>query len=318
MATNLRHMKQSARSFFHPFRHPMHEFCLLKHCMVAQGRIGMFLISSMVLLNSCKAPDETTQNPLSNDSITGPLNGSSWRYLALGDSYTIGESVNPALRWPNQLQEELQANMITDAFETVTILATTGWTTSNLSLALANSDLEEKSWDIVSLLIGVNNQYQGASLEEYAAQYENLLQRAIAAEKIGFLSFPSPITVTHLLAHLTKRKSAQNSKPLTPHAKPLRIPTAWLISTSLTFHNSGQKPRVWWREMDFIPRAFNMKCGWIPFKKTYWECLCHKPFNAPKAAVRSPFYSIANPVVTHVLPAHSQVRQLQHRHSLWH
>jgi lysophospholipase L1-like esterase len=159
----------------------MHEFCLLKHCMVAQGRIGMFLISSMVLLNSCKAPDETTQNPLSNDSITGPLNGSSWRYLALGDSYTIGESVNPALRWPNQLQEELQANMITDAFETVTILATTGWTTSNLSLALANSDLEEESWDIVSLLIGVNNQYQGASLEEYAAQYENLLQRAIAA-----------------------------------------------------------------------------------------------------------------------------------------
>tara|TARA_Y100000385_G_scaffold280097_1_gene330683 strand:- start:343 stop:1113 length:771 start_codon:yes stop_codon:yes gene_type:complete len=159
----------------------MHEFCLLKHCMVAQGHIGMFLLSLIVLLNSCKAPDETTQNTLSNDSITGPLNGSSWRILALGDSYTIGESVSPDLRWPNQLQEELQANMITDAFETVTILATTGWTTSNLSLALANSGHEEASWDLVSLLIGVNNQYQGASLEEYAVEYENLLQRAIAA-----------------------------------------------------------------------------------------------------------------------------------------
>ena len=181
MATNLRHMKQSARSFLHPFRPTIHEFRFLNHCRAKQGRIGLFLIALIAVLNSCKTPDDTTQNPLSNDSITGPLNGSSWRYLALGDSYTIGESVTPALRWPNQLLEELQANMITEAFEEVTIVATTGWTTSNLSLALANSGHEEESWDIVSLLIGVNNQFQGASLEEYAVEYENLLQRAIAA-----------------------------------------------------------------------------------------------------------------------------------------
>lgn len=174
-------MKQSARSFLHPFHYVVHEFRFLNHCLVKQGRIGLFLIASIAFMPSCKTPDETTQCPPSIDSITGPLNGSSWRYLALGDSYTIGESVTPALRWPNQLQEELQANMISYAFEEVTILATTGWTTNNLSLALANSGHEEESWDIVSLLIGVNNQYQGASLEEYAVEYENLLQRAIAA-----------------------------------------------------------------------------------------------------------------------------------------
>lgn len=174
-------MKQSARSFLHPFHHAVHEFRFLNHCLLKQGQIGLFLIAIIAVLNSCKTPDETTQNPLSNDSIIGPLNGSSWRYLALGDSYTIGESVSPGLRWPNQLQEELQAHMVNDAFEDATILAATGWTTSNLSLALANSGHEEESWDLVSLLIGVNNQYQGASLEEYAVEYENLLQRAIAA-----------------------------------------------------------------------------------------------------------------------------------------
>jgi lysophospholipase L1-like esterase len=98
--------------------------------------------------------------------------------LALGDSYTIGESVSEDARWPNQL-----AAMLRDAGVAVAapeIVARTGWTTDELSAELdrIGSDLVPP-YDLVSLLIGVNNQYRGRSLAEYGQQFEALLQRAM-------------------------------------------------------------------------------------------------------------------------------------------
>jgi len=99
------------------------------------------------------------------------------RFLALGDSYTIGESVAPAERWPMQLAALLRA----EGFKVgePIIVATTGWTTDELSAGIDRAD-PQGAYELVSLLIGVNNQYRGRGLDEYRQQFETLLQRAFA------------------------------------------------------------------------------------------------------------------------------------------
>ncbi|MBU1013968.1 MAG: SGNH/GDSL hydrolase family protein [Bacteroidetes bacterium] len=98
------------------------------------------------------------------------------KYLALGDSYTIGESVLESERWPVQLVNNLKAKNI-DA--EVNILAKTGWTTDELLKAIKDSTLTE-SYDLVSLLIGVNNQYRGRSVENFKEEFRVLLNTALA------------------------------------------------------------------------------------------------------------------------------------------
>jgi lysophospholipase L1-like esterase len=99
-----------------------------------------------------------------------------YKYLALGDSYTIGEKVEEKDNFPNQTAEIL--NHKKKRFESPAIIAKTGWTTDELQDKLAQTRLAIP-FDIVSLLIGVNNQYRGRSTEEYAIQFEQLLQQAI-------------------------------------------------------------------------------------------------------------------------------------------
>ena len=113
-------------------------------------------------------------------------------YLALGDSYTIGEGVDAAGRWPMQLVRGLRDAGI--AIADPRIIATTGWTTDELSAAMdAAEPLGE--WDVVSLLIGVNNQYRGRAVDDYVGEFTRLLQRAIAlagdrASRVLVLSIP--------------------------------------------------------------------------------------------------------------------------------
>ncbi|QNU14686.1 SGNH/GDSL hydrolase family protein [Thermomonas sp. XSG] len=114
------------------------------------------------------------------------------RYLALGDSYTIGEGVEDAGRWPAQLAARLRDAGIT--IDEPRIIATTGWTTDELAAAM---DAAEPlgDWDFVSLLIGVNNQYRGRSVDEYVGEFHRLLRRAITlaggrAQRVLVLSIP--------------------------------------------------------------------------------------------------------------------------------
>jgi lysophospholipase L1-like esterase len=110
------------------------------------------------------------------------------RYLALGDSYTIGESVDPEERYPVQVRRLLAENDHL-AVGDPEIIAVTGWTTGNLLEALEAMKPEKgdreaganpkSAYDMVSVLIGVNNQYQGRSQEEYREQFEELLQQCI-------------------------------------------------------------------------------------------------------------------------------------------
>jgi len=98
------------------------------------------------------------------------------RFLALGDSYTIGEGVAPDERWPLQLVARLRAEGI--GIGEPRIVATTGWTTDELSAAMETADFTPP-YALVTLLIGVNNQYRGRGVDEYRAQFRDLLQRAI-------------------------------------------------------------------------------------------------------------------------------------------
>ena len=97
------------------------------------------------------------------------------RYLALGDSYTIGEGVPEAERWPNQLAGLLKAKGISTE---LTIIARTGWTTDELWEGMQNVKISPP-YDLVSLLIGVNNQYRGRDIEEYREGFIFLLNKAI-------------------------------------------------------------------------------------------------------------------------------------------
>ncbi|HEY1035110.1 MAG TPA: SGNH/GDSL hydrolase family protein [Pseudoxanthomonas sp.] len=114
------------------------------------------------------------------------------RYLALGDSYTIGEAVDEAGRWPVQLARLLRMEgvLVGDP----RIIATTGWTTDELDAAITAAEPLGQH-DFVTLLIGVNNQYRGRDVEEYRMQFAALLWRAIGfaggrPDRVLVLSIP--------------------------------------------------------------------------------------------------------------------------------
>jgi lysophospholipase L1-like esterase len=113
-------------------------------------------------------------------TLSTSMNAQEKKYLALGDSYTIGESVSEAERWPNQLRDSLSKKGY--AIGKPTIIATTGWRTDNLKNAMNIAQLKPE-YDLVSLLIGVNNQYQGKSSDQYAIEFEDLLKTAIHLAK---------------------------------------------------------------------------------------------------------------------------------------
>ena len=113
-------------------------------------------------------------------------------YLALGDSYTVGESISKKHTWPKQLVDSLKKRNI--FLSEPRIIAKTGWTTDELKKAINDSSLDYP-YDWVSLLIGVNNQYRGRDLDEFKLQFESLLLEAIAfsgnrKERVFVISIP--------------------------------------------------------------------------------------------------------------------------------
>lgn len=109
-------------------------------------------------------------------------------YLALGDSYTIGEGVAIYESFPYQVVQLLRK--AGHSFHSPEIIAKTGWTTDELLNGIAKTSFQEK-YDFATLLIGVNNQYRGRSIEEYAEQFEELLKKATGlAQHVIVLSIP--------------------------------------------------------------------------------------------------------------------------------
>jgi lysophospholipase L1-like esterase len=115
-------------------------------------------------------------------------------FLALGDSYTVGEGVAPDERWPEQLVRRL--GQVGLRVAPPRIVAATGWTTDELNAAISAAGFAPgEAFDLVSLLIGVNNQYRGRPLDVYRREFAGLLARAAAlaggrAGRVLVLSIP--------------------------------------------------------------------------------------------------------------------------------
>ncbi|PST85260.1 lysophospholipase [Pedobacter yulinensis] len=113
-------------------------------------------------------------------------------YLALGDSYTVGESVTASASFPFQLQQALRERGV--PVKTPKVIARTGWTTGELLAALQQAD-PKPGYDLVTLLIGVNNQYRGYPPDLYEREFTELLTKAIAyaggkKDRVFVLSIP--------------------------------------------------------------------------------------------------------------------------------
>ena len=98
-------------------------------------------------------------------------------YLALGDSYTIGESVSPNQNFPSQLVQKLEGNSALKCSD-LKIIAKTGWTTDELQKGILRAK-PKKEYSLVSLLIGVNNQYRSYPTEQYSKEFNQLLLQAV-------------------------------------------------------------------------------------------------------------------------------------------
>ena len=132
------------------------------------------ITAAVLVMGSCIAGSDLP----GYESTTGgtPAGTKGKRYLALGDSYTIGEAVATDQRFPVQLQQRLAATG--KPIDLPEIIARTGWTTDELAEGIRQAN-PQGNFDLVTLLIGVNNQYRGRDTAEYRRQFRNLLIQAV-------------------------------------------------------------------------------------------------------------------------------------------
>ncbi len=168
------------------------------------------------------------------------------RYLALGDSYTIGEGVEPDDRWPIQLARLLLVEDID--VEEPEIIARTGWTADELAAAIVKAN-PQGPYDLVSLLIGVNNQYRGRDVQEYREQLRDLLQRAIAfvenrPSRVLVLSIPDWGVTPFAQGRDRERIAAEIDRfNAVKHAECDRLGIAFIDITPLT-RQAGTNPAL--------------------------------------------------------------------------
>ena len=129
-----------------------------------------YLILFSVVIFSC-----TLENP--NENIDIPQK---FDILSLGDSYTIGQGVCDECSYPRQLIDSFSVAHIRDTFN-LEVIAQTGWTTNSLINNIDTLELEKK--DVVTLLIGVNNQFWGLPFNQYETQFEELINISIGLTK---------------------------------------------------------------------------------------------------------------------------------------
>ncbi|UXX81314.1 SGNH/GDSL hydrolase family protein [Reichenbachiella carrageenanivorans] len=150
--------------------------CMMSYFHVIRSWLWMVIC---LFLMACTEDEPPKNTP--GYSPNGGLEGTTetgFHYLALGDSYTIGHGVSKSQSWPVLLTKALLEAEVSMADPEV--IAATGWTTSDLLRAIKSKDDLRETYDLVSLLIGVNNQFQGRSLSQFEQEYRALLSEALA------------------------------------------------------------------------------------------------------------------------------------------
>ncbi len=138
--------------------------------------VAVILIVALILARGMIPMQEKNVQAMANSTTVVENSSPRLRYLALGDSYTIGESVSPLERFPAQLTNQMRARGM--SMDDAEIIARTGWTTDELENAIRARE-PEGTYELVTLLIGVNNQYRGRDAEQYRHEFVKLLERAI-------------------------------------------------------------------------------------------------------------------------------------------
>lgn len=136
----------------------------------------------LIIISGCSNEGPSTNT--ASAYILYPIDSSptkSLNYLALGDSYTIGQSVCETCRFPEQIRKKLGDFNSKNTYN-LKIIAQTGWTTTNLISAI-NNENPAPNYDLVTLLIGVNNQYQSKPFSIYESEFPELINKAIALGK---------------------------------------------------------------------------------------------------------------------------------------
>lgn len=134
------------------------------------------LITALAFCCLACVSNQESSLPPKPDPIEEPDTTQGASFLSLGDSYTIGERVSEADRWSVQLSSLLRSEGI--AVAPPDIIARTGWTTAELAEGIKNTP-KTKNYKLVSLLIGVNNQYRGQSIERYRTEFRSLLETSV-------------------------------------------------------------------------------------------------------------------------------------------
>jgi lysophospholipase L1-like esterase len=142
--------------------------CQLKRFSIMRRTLVLFI--GFVML-SCQKPASLEILPIDDSTSI------SW--LALGDSYTIGQGVNTKERFPAQTLDLLKLRSIKTA--QLTYIATTGWTSAELDKSISQQNLT--NYDFVTVLIGVNDQFQGIDTSTYSKNFKSILNRAIQATR---------------------------------------------------------------------------------------------------------------------------------------
>ncbi len=144
------------------------------------------LFAVLTAVAACGSGEESQSDQAGNS-------GRPVEFLALGDSYTFGESVPRSDRWPAQLVFDLRANGV--EVSEPEIIAVTGWATDQLIAAIAEAPVPDNAYNLVSLQIGVNNQFRNYPIAQYETEFAELLQTAVDfaggdAERVIVLSIP--------------------------------------------------------------------------------------------------------------------------------
>jgi lysophospholipase L1-like esterase len=215
------------------------------------------ILIAIVALTGCKNKGAATtddKTTMTKDTLT---------YLALGDSYTVGESIPPDQSFPYQLARSLTTDSVHVGIPT--IIATTGWTTDDLLGAITASDIHNKTYDLVTVLIGVNDQYQGLSQSDYRVEFKKLLDTAINFAKgdksrVFVLSIPDwgvtpyadgqskkniapEIDQFNAINKAESEKAGTHYLDITPMSRQIKTDTSLLAIDEL--HPSGKMYGLW-------------------------------------------------------------------------
>lgn len=187
-----------------------HPFLFFLRTLVIMRVFVFILFVAMGFSCHKKTSDTYTYHPAPTDNIVPSRTDTAKTWLALGDSYTIGQSVSEQERFPAQTVTQLKQQDVKIADPVY--IATTGWTTENLQTAIANAS--SSAADVVSLLIGVNDQYQGKDTGGYSIRFTQLLIKAIELAKgkrsnVFVLSIPDYSATPFVSADQKQRVSMQ-------------------------------------------------------------------------------------------------------------